>query len=206
MRHTEFSHIVISELVFLLVFVLASLFLLMTILSRSPINVILFLIAFFCNIAALFIYCGVDYLAVLILVLYAGAISIVLLFVVMLLDMKDLILQREKIARPLYFISISFVSVFVARAVYTSYYSISHYVPRNLLTVWINLLHEQTNIEVVGLVLFKYYVFQFIVMGIFLFLITVLIISLVASHNLTSKRQNLSEQLKKKDSVTFFGK
>lgn len=171
------------------------------IISKNPINVILLLIGFFFNLAFLFIYCGADYIAVLILVLYAGAISIILLFVVMLLDMKDLILQKDKIAKILIFFFLLFLLFFIFKSINLCYYMISHYMPRVVHVEWVELFFEQTNIEVIGTALYGYFFFQFLVIGIFLFLIMIIIISLVVNHNLLVKRQILSDQLKKKNLI-----
>lgn len=151
--------------------------------------------------AFLFIYCGLDYLAVLILVLYAGAISIILLFVVMLLDMKDLILQKDKIAKILIYFYIFILFFLSLKSINLCYYIISHYMPRVFYIEFIELFYEQTNIEVIGTVLYEYYLFQFLIIGVFLFLIMIIIISLVVNHNLLVKRQVLSNQLKKKNLI-----
>ena len=97
----DFTGFLITNIVLLWILLIAVCILFFIIISKNPINIILLLIAFFFDLALLFIYCGADYLSVLILILYAGAILIILLFVVMLLDMKDLILQKDKIAKIL---------------------------------------------------------------------------------------------------------
>lgn len=198
---TDFNKFLITNIFLLWILLIAIFILFFIVISKSPINVILLLIGFFFNSAFLFIYCGVDYLAVLILVLYAGAISIILLFVVMLLDMKDLILQKDKIAKILIFFFSVFLIFLIFKSIDLCYYIISHYMPRVLHVEWVEMFYEQTNIEVIGTALYSYYLFQFLIIGVFLFLIMIIIISLVVNHNLLVKRQILSDQLKKKNLI-----
>lgn len=198
---TDFTKFLVTNIVLLWILLIAICILFFIIISKNPINIILLLIAFFFDLAFLFIYCGADYLAVLFLILYAGAISIILLFVVMLLDMKDLILQKDKIAKFLIYFYIFILLLLIFKSINLCYYIVCHYMPRVLHIEWIELFFEQSNIEVIGVALYGYFSFQFIIIGIFLFLIMVIIISLVVNHNLLVKRQNLSNQLKKKNII-----
>jgi NADH-quinone oxidoreductase subunit J len=200
---SDFKTVLINDLIFFSIFVVALIFLTLIVFSKNPINIILYLIGFFFDLAVLFIYCGVDYIAILILLLYAGAISIVLLFVVMLLDMKDLLLQKDRIAVLLGSIFLLFFIVLFIKAVYLFYHSVTTFIPRVQYTDWVSLFFEMSNIEVIGLVLYEHYLFQFIVIGFLLFLVMVLIISLIVNHNLLSKKQNLMNQLKERDSIKF---
>ncbi len=59
---------------------------LMVIFSRNPVHSVLFLIFAFINTAGLFVLMGAEYLAMLLVVVYVGAVAVLFLFVVMMLD------------------------------------------------------------------------------------------------------------------------
>src|SRR5579875_2282887 len=58
----------------------------MVIAARNPVHSVLFLILAFFNAAGLFILLGVEFLAMILVVVYVGAVAVLFLFVVMLLD------------------------------------------------------------------------------------------------------------------------
>jgi NADH-quinone oxidoreductase subunit J len=58
----------------------------MVISARNPVHSVLFLILTFFNAAALFLLAGAEFLAMILLVVYVGAVAVLFLFVVMMLD------------------------------------------------------------------------------------------------------------------------
>ena len=58
----------------------------MVIASRNPVHAVLFLILTFVNAAGLFMLAGAEFLALLLIVVYVGAVAVLFLFVVMMLD------------------------------------------------------------------------------------------------------------------------
>ena len=61
---------------------------LMVVVSRNPVHSVLFLILAFFNAAGLFILLGAEFLAMLLVVVYVGAVAVLFLFVVMMLDIN----------------------------------------------------------------------------------------------------------------------
>ena len=59
---------------------------LMVILSRNPVHSVVFLITTFISVAGLFVLMGAEYLAMLLVVVYVGAVAVLFMFVVMMLD------------------------------------------------------------------------------------------------------------------------
>ncbi len=59
---------------------------LMVIASRNPVHSVLFLIVVFFNAAGLFVLLGAEFLAMILVVVYVGAVAVLFLFVVMMLD------------------------------------------------------------------------------------------------------------------------
>jgi NADH-quinone oxidoreductase subunit J len=62
----------------------------MVILARNPVHAVLFLILTFFNSAGLFLLAGAEFLAMALVVVYVGAVAVLFLFVVMLLDINYL--------------------------------------------------------------------------------------------------------------------
>src|SRR6202034_4319523 len=58
----------------------------MVITSRNPVHSVLFLILAFVNAAGLFVLMGAEFLAMILIVVYVGAVAVLFLFVVMMLD------------------------------------------------------------------------------------------------------------------------
>ena len=60
----------------------------MVIQARNPVHSVLFLILVFFNAAGLLVLLGLDFFAMIFLVVYVGAIAVLFLFVVMMLNIK----------------------------------------------------------------------------------------------------------------------
>lgn len=79
----------------LIIFCLLALFCsLMVIASKNPIHSILYLILVFCNVTFVLILLGVEFIAIIFLIVYVGAIAVLFLFVVMMLNIKILELDE----------------------------------------------------------------------------------------------------------------
>jgi len=79
----------------LIVFCLLALFCsFMVIASKNPIHSILYLILVFCNVTFVLILLGVEFIAIIFLIVYVGAIAVLFLFVVMMLNIKILELDE----------------------------------------------------------------------------------------------------------------
>lgn len=66
----------------------------MVITARNPVNSVLFLILCFFNAAGLFLLLGAEFLAMVLVVVYVGAVAVLFLFVVMMLDINFLKLRE----------------------------------------------------------------------------------------------------------------
>ena len=60
----------------------------MVVVSRNPVYSVLFLILAFFNAAGLFVLIGAEFIAMLLVVVYVGAVAVLFLFVVMMLDIN----------------------------------------------------------------------------------------------------------------------
>ena len=75
---------------------------LMTILARNPVHSVLWLVLAFFNAAGLFLLMGAEFLAMILVIVYVGAVAVLFLFVVMMLDI-DFAALRAGFARYLSF-------------------------------------------------------------------------------------------------------
>src|ERR1700709_2700258 len=66
----------------------------MVIASRNPVHSVLFLILAFVNAAGLFMLMGAEFLALILIVVYVGAVAVLFLFVVMMLDVDFVELRQ----------------------------------------------------------------------------------------------------------------
>jgi NADH-quinone oxidoreductase subunit J len=62
--------------------------------SRNPVHSVLFLILAFFNAAGLFVLMGAEFLAMVLVIVYVGAVAVLFLFVVMMLDINFVELRR----------------------------------------------------------------------------------------------------------------
>jgi NADH-quinone oxidoreductase subunit J len=72
----------------------------MVVTARNPVHSVLFLILAFFNAAALFLLAGAEFLAMILVIVYVGAVAVLFLFVVMMLDI-DFAQLREGFQRYL---------------------------------------------------------------------------------------------------------
>src|SRR5262245_34301169 len=66
----------------------------LVLLARNPVHSVLFLILAFFNAAALFVLLGAEFLAMILVVVYVGAVAVLFLFVVMMLDVDFAALKK----------------------------------------------------------------------------------------------------------------
>ena len=79
---------IISSLAFYLFSFITIFSAVMVISARNPVHSVLFLILAFFNSAGLFVLLGAEFLAMILVVVYVGAVAVLFLFVVMMLDIN----------------------------------------------------------------------------------------------------------------------
>src|SRR3982074_84006 len=72
----------------------------MVIAARNPVHSVLFLILAFVNASGLFMLLGAEFLAMILIVVYVGAVAVLFLFVVMMLDIDFAELKRATLNPP----------------------------------------------------------------------------------------------------------
>ena len=177
-------------------------------LKNSVLSVIS-LIGFFLNGAALLFFFRADYIGIVYIIVYVGAIAVLFLFVVMMLDFKfgsSLYDYRTE-----YFLS-SFLFVFLFflylynfffKLIYVSYSS-SYYKSSYVYKMWIFFTNPMSDISTIGSVMFSYYSIYFLVCGLLLFVAMVGAIVLTLFKRENIRVQNLSDQVLRSPKVSVF--
>jgi NADH-quinone oxidoreductase subunit J len=166
---------------------------LMVISSRNPVHSVLFLILAFLNGAGLFMLAGAEFLALILVVVYVGAVLVLFLFVVMMLDV-DFGALRHGFMQYLPVGSLVGVVLAVELIFVLGAYTLS---PELLAapTVPIPPPQEVTNTEALGQVLYTRYAFFFQICGLILLVAMVGAIVLTLRRNERAKRQDVARQV-----------
>ena len=174
---------------------------LMVISSRNPIHSVLFLIlTFFCS-AGLMVMLEAEYIAMIIIIVYVGAVEILFLFVIMMLDVSNSDLKRSSTKTMPYVILSSMI--FLAVFIYALYKSKINLEAITLLNNKDTELFENS-LGYIGTRLYTEYILEFQIAGVILFLAMIGSITLV--HRKSSrlvKKQNITDQImrSKKESI-----
>jgi len=180
-----------------------------TVTSKNPIHSVLFLVFVFFNTAGLLILLGVEFLAMLFLIVYVGAVAVLFLFVMMMLNVK-LSESSSAIYRYLpigLFLSILFLfEIFliiegdlksVDNVVFIQpEYKILH-TEFLVNTSWIDSVISPTNVDVIGSVLFTYYSYFFIMASVILLVAMIGAIALTLHRRSDVRRQDIYKQLQR---------
>jgi len=165
----------------------------MVIAARNPVHSVLFLILAFVNSAGLFVLLGAEYLAMLLIVVYVGAVAVLFLFVVMMMDVDFAELRQ------------GFLQYLPAGALVGLILLIELLMG---VGAWIlapdligqgseptPALNEVANIEAIGQVLYTKYIYFFQVSGLVLLVAMIGAIVLTLRHKPHAKRQDIATQV-----------
>lgn len=166
----------------------------MVIISKNPVHSVLWLIVCFFNASGLFILLGAEFLAMILLIVYVGAVAVLFLFVVMMLDI-DFAALRTGFARylPLGLTVAGVILVEILLAVGT-------WVPGNgvaMFDVVAGSPEGMTNTQWIGSVLYTRYLYVFQASGLVLLVSMIGAIVLTHRQRVGTKRQNISHQVSK---------
>ena len=172
---------------------------LMVISTKNPVHSVLFLILAFLNAAGIFVILHAEFLAMILIIVYVGAVAVLFLFVVMMLDFKtslgkDNILQYMPIGL---LIGLVFIAELVIVLINTRL-DLSNI---QILSNPLDNFSDQSNTEAIGSILYTNYVLYFQLSGV------ILLVAMVGSLVLTLrdregvKRQIVSEQVDRKGKI-----
>ena len=164
----------------------------MVITAKNPVHSVLFLILAFFNSAGLFILLGAEFIAMILVIVYVGAVAVLFLFVVMMLDVSFSDLRKGMMKYvPVGLLAggillAELVTVFVG-------WTFSKSVTQNITSPMPD-AERITNTEALGRILYTEYVFAFQVSG--LILLVAMIGAIVLTHRRRPgvRKQNVSDQ------------
>ena len=163
----------------------------MVISSRNPVHSVLFLILCFFNGAGLFILLGAEFLAMILVVVYVGAVAVLFLFVVMMLDV-DFTELRQGMLNYLPVGGAVGLIVLAELALVAGSWVID---PASVKTVASPAPGGVTNTEALGRILYTDYIYYFQAAGLVLLVAMIGAIVLTLRHKEGIKRQNVANQV-----------
>ena len=165
----------------------------MVIAAKNPVHSVLYLILAFVNAAGLFILMGAEFLAMILVVVYVGAVAVLFLFVVMMLDV-DFAELRQGVLQYLPF-GMLIGGIFLAELLFVvGAWTIGAHVPQAIAAP-IPPMANVSNTEAIGLVLYTRYVYYFQAAGIILLISMIGAIVLTLQHRVRVRRQDISQQI-----------
>jgi NADH-quinone oxidoreductase subunit J len=170
----------------------------LVVLMKNPVHSVLFLILTFFSAAGLMVLLGAEFLALLLIVVYVGAVAVLFLFVVMMLDV-DFASLRKGFAN--YLPIGALVGVVVSVELFMALYALASHgaVGANMDPVQ----QGPDNIKAIGRVLYTDYAYLFQGAGLVLLVAMIGAIVLTLRHRVHVKRQDIFKQVsrRRKDSV-----
>jgi len=162
----------------------------MVIVSRNPVHSVLYLILAFVNASGLFVLMGAEFLAMILIVVYVGAVAVLFLFVIMMLDV-DFSELREGF---LEYMPIGLVigGIFLFELLLTVGFWVINPATSKAITAAIP--SNVSNTEALGLVLYTKYIYYFQLAGMVLLVAMIGAIVLTLRHKANVKRQDINVQ------------
>ena len=164
----------------------------MVIASKNPVHSVLFLILAFVNGAGLFVLLGAEFLAMILIIVYVGAVMVLFLFVVMMLDV-DFTQLRQGFLQYLPIGAFIGIVVLIELLLVVVTWSIAPDV-QHAIAAPIPPLAKMPNTEALGHVLYTRYIYFFQAAGVVLLVAMIGAIVLTLHHKPKVKRQSIAEQ------------
>jgi len=165
----------------------------MVIAARNPVHSVLFLILTFFNAAGLFLLTGAEFLSMILLVVYVGAVAVLFLFVVMMLDidfaaLRSGVLAYAPIGALIGIILLAELIVVLGGSILSPEIvsHVGHPIPP---------LSVRSNTAALGDVIYTDYIYFFQIAGMVLLVAMVGAIVLTLQHRRDVQRQNIARQV-----------
>jgi NADH-quinone oxidoreductase subunit J len=165
----------------------------MVIAAKNPVHSVLFLILAFVNAAGLFVLLGAEFLAMILIVVYVGAVAVLFLFVVMMLDV-DFAELRQGFLQYLPIGALVGIVFLVELVLVVGAWSIAPNVSQAIASPTPPIAGT-SNTEALGYVLYTRYVYFFQAAGVVLLVAMIGAIVLTLRHKPAVKRQNVADQV-----------
>jgi len=172
----------------------------MVIQARNPVHSVLFLILVFFNAAGLLVLLNLDFFAMIFLVVYVGAIAVLFLFVVMMLNIKLAEINEKRLRYLpiggllgllfLFEILLIVDNDLIPLLFYNNIEAFTEYRELSFID-WSNTIHTVTNIKAIGNILYTYYFYFFLLSSIILLVAMIGAIVLTMQKGIRIKRQQV---------------
>ena len=164
---------------------------LMTVISRNPVHSVLWLILAFLSSAGLFVLLGAEFVAMLLIIVYVGAVAVLFLFVVMMLDVDFAELKAEMAKYMPLALLIGLVLLMQFGMAYGSWeITDSARAARGAVTP-----DQLENTAALGMLLYDQYFLAFQLSGLILLVAMIGAIVLTLRHRTNVKRQDILAQI-----------
>jgi NADH-quinone oxidoreductase subunit J len=162
----------------------------MVIVSRNPVHSVLYLILAFVNASGLFVLMGAEFLGMMLIVVYVGAVAVLFLFVIMMLDVDFVELREGFIA----YLPIGIVigGIFMVELLLVVFSWVIN--PGIAKQITAAIPTNVSNTEALGLVLYTKYIHYFQIAGMVLLVAMIGAIVLTLRHKAKVKRQDINVQ------------
>ncbi len=164
--------------------------------ARNPVHSVLFLILTFFTAAGLFVLLGAEFLAMLLIVVYVGAVAVLFLFVVMMLDVDFTELKQGFLS----YMPIGAIVALLLLGELTLVASAAMSADGSPIALTPAVPGEVTNAEAIGQVLYTDYLLVFQLAGLVLFVAMIGAIVLTLRHRPGVKKQDIAAQVGRKRS------
>ena len=163
---------------------------LMTVISRNPVHSVLWLILSFLSSAGLFVLLGAEFVAMLLIIVYVGAVAVLFLFVVMMLDVDFAELKAEMskympLALLIGVIILTQLGMAFGAWDYADTVAANINAPKG----------TEQNTAALGLLIYDKYIMLFQLSGLILLVAMIGAIVLTLRHRTDIKRQNVIQQM-----------
>jgi NADH-quinone oxidoreductase subunit J len=162
----------------------------MVVSGRNPVHSVLFLILAFFNAAVLFLMAGAEFLAMVLVIVYVGAVAVLFLFVVMMLDV-DFAELREGFQKYAPIGALVGIVLFVEMALVLSGWTLA---PGSAAARLYPTPAGLTNTQALGELIYTKYIFLFQLAGMILLVSMIGAIVLTLQDRKAGRRQNISAQ------------
>jgi NADH-quinone oxidoreductase subunit J len=162
----------------------------MVVVARNPVHSVFFLILTFFNAAGLFVLLGAEFLAMILVVVYVGAVAVLFLFVVMMLDVDFTELKRG--TQELVLVGGGIGLLLLGELIGATWlWKFAPAAPKALAHPAPSAL---TNTEAIGRILYTDYIYYFQIAGLVLLVAMIGAIVLTLRHRPGVRRQDISKQ------------
>jgi NADH-quinone oxidoreductase subunit J len=168
----------------------------MVVVARNPVHSVLYLILAFFNAAALFLLMGAEFLAMILVVVYVGAVAVLFLFVVMMLDV-NLAALREGFLRYLPIGGLIGLVLFVELIFIVGAWVVAPEAGAALLSKT-PAVDQVDNTRAIGQLVYTRYIYLFQAAGLVLLVAMIGAIVLTLRTRPGVRRQNIGDQINRK--------